>query len=579
MSQLSGARRNGVLSAIGLAAVFGIAELTLASAQLSSLPGASGPLVVLGLLGLLAVASTLLWHFGREAQLLGFAEPAKGFFERSMLSFSAVLLVMHLAMSAAYLLHSVSLWLQAGLLAAKASYSQLPWMAEFLPYLLLVLVVSMVIMGFPGVGRAAFLLATASLFAGLLQVLLNIDKAPPVFSRQHLSFGTFFIVAIALMPFASLASLLRSPRRRSMAAGFATIILLTSFAALRAAGLAKTMQAPGLVAFALILALSLSLLLAVILFFAVVYALAAGLERQGLLPAWLIKSNSKSGAAIGIVVVMFVLIGGFIALQLWGKDISSSAFVHADLTLGALALAALVLRIVIKQHSEQLAYIKWIAVYAFLASAVFAVWMLWLGGWLSWTVAVAALFMTLILCVGSRINARLPHLRATTVEQFSAVITDEMNILTLHEAEQLMDTHHARVMVASLVASPAILQRAMMRAEDEKSFYLLYVDELPGLFYPPQVEPSIKARALLQKINDEVSAKGFEVIPIWRVAHDPAASIAQAAKNLQIDRVIVNPQGSRPLAEILHGQTLGRLRKLLGKVALEVVRSEDVQKN
>jgi hypothetical protein len=61
------------------------------------------------------------------------------------------------------------------------------------------------------------------------------------------------------------------------------------------------------------------------------------------------------------------------------------------------------------------------------------------------------------------------------------------------------------------------------------------------------------------------------------VAHDPAASIAQAARQLNVDRVIVDVPEQAPLAVVLRGQTLSRLRKLLGNTALEVVRPSERQ--
>lgn len=577
MSQLSGARRSGVLSSMGLAAVLAIAEFVWRPAHILHPSAVSLPSVILGFLTLLAVAFTLLWHFGRDSQILGFAEPAKGTLARLGLSIAAVMLVLHLALGAALQLQILSAWFVNWIkLSSSLSPVIAQWLPNLLPFMMLALVVMMVLWGLPGAGRAALILSFASFAAGLVQLLSINGKISFWPALQNVSFTTMFLPLIAVLPFTSLAPMLRSPRRRSLAAGFSIVVVMFAMSAWFPRAASKSAMDADALPFWLLLPLGLTLLLAMVLYFVVVYSVAAGLERQRLMPSWLIKRNSTRGAAVGIVVVMTVLVAGFSTVLLWQPAIRFGAFVHADLLLAALALMALTWRILISLHrdhkDQRLA--KWIAVYAFVASAGFAFWLLSIGSWWSWSLTILAIILAGTLCAGSRLNSRLPHLRATTVEQLSAVLADDTDILTLHEAEQVLDTHHARVLVATLFASDEVLHRAMMRAEDEQRFYLLYVDELPGMLYPPQVEPSKNARALLQNVSEKVGAKGFEVIPIWRIAHDPAASIAQAAKKLQVDRVIVDPQHSRPLAEILHGQTMGRLRKLLGSVALEVVRTK-----
>ena len=206
MTQPSGARRNGLLESLGLAGVLGIVESLMASTVQTARPELTPPVAFLVLLTLLPVAASLLWYFGREGQVLDFAQPVKGIIERMSISLAGVLLVVHLAMGSALLLQGLSGMVQTWLMQQRlVSAATLQWMPYYLSFVLLFLVVSMVFLGLPGVGRAALLLVILSLLAAVFQLWLTDRPALAHFKLLPATFVLLFIPALAMMPFASFA--------------------------------------------------------------------------------------------------------------------------------------------------------------------------------------------------------------------------------------------------------------------------------------------------------------------------------------------------------------------------------------
>lgn len=167
---------------------------------------------------------------------------------------------------------------------------------------------------------------------------------------------------------------------------------------------------------------------------------------------------------------------------------------------------------------------------------------------------------------------RVPHLRATTAEHMAASAPGMLAVLTLEEAVEVAPTYRSRVLVACQKANQSLLERAVLRAADDKTVYVLYVDRIKGIFYPPRPSPSASALETLLEICSHLDNMGVQGVPVWRVAHDPAASIASAARALAVNRVLVDVVEAAPLGQLLSGHTLKRLRKILGDISLEVVR-------
>lgn len=564
MTALSGARRNGPWRSAGLSAAMALALIVAFAKIPLTIPSAE---IGVGLgLWWIALLVLLTRSFGGDGQALGFAELAQGAVPRFSLVFAASALLIEGALSAALSISMVRDWLLQGAQSwGFMALSPSPWLGFLLGLGLLLLVVMVMILGLPGESLgASVLLVVLGLAALVLSPLARgVTTTQAVFGNN---LGLYLAPLVMSIPMYSLGLSLKPPRRRALIAGQVALVVMALWAGssiLFSASLSTPLASgQGF----LLVALVPLLLLYVVHRFTVAYAVIAGLERNKLLGPRSVARSARLGAPLGVVVSVSVLIA---LLLLIGPEAKASLIAIWAST--SVAGGGLGLRMAIPAIGKR-QFLNAALGSAVAAGAVFFIAWLSIAAWAPSLLAVSSAgAMTGAIFLGVLLRPKLPRLRASTVEQLSAQNVDDMSLLTLHEAQELADTHRARVMVATLQASPAVLERAMMRAEDDRAFYLLYVDELAGMLYPPDVSPSAKAQQLLSLVSGKMNAKDFEVIPIWRIAHDPAASIAQAAKALNVDRVIVDPVHNRPLAEVLRGQTLGRLRSLLGEISLEVV--------
>ena len=71
------------------------------------------------------------------------------------------------------------------------------------------------------------------------------------------------------------------------------------------------------------------------------------------------------------------------------------------------------------------------------------------------------------------------------------------------------------------------------RGAGDAAVYVVFVDQIPGLFFPPRTGPSDEALEVLEAAAVDIAAEKMEAVPIWRLAHNPGASIAEAAEELR----------------------------------------------
>jgi hypothetical protein len=84
----------------------------------------------------------------------------------------------------------------------------------------------------------------------------------------------------------------------------------------------------------------------------------------------------------------------------------------------------------------------------------------------------------------------------------------------------------------------------------------LFVDEVPGLFFPPKSGPSREAREVLESDVDFFRRAAIDAVPVWRMAHDAGASIAGAARKLGVDAVQVGTSQRTAVWHLLRGNVL-----------------------
>lgn len=146
-------------------------------------------------------------------------------------------------------------------------------------------------------------------------------------------------------------------------------------------------------------------------------------------------------------------------------------------------------------------------------------------------------------------------------ERVAGQLETAVEIVTLEEALDMRAMYSASTLVALRAANLRLFQEAAARARgsDENVVYLIFVDEVPGLFFPPKLGPSREAREVLESGVDFFRRAGMTAIPVWRMAHDAGASIAGAAKKLGVSAVMVGTSQRTAVWHLLRGNVLKSL--------------------
>jgi amino acid transporter len=148
-----------------------------------------------------------------------------------------------------------------------------------------------------------------------------------------------------------------------------------------------------------------------------------------------------------------------------------------------------------------------------------------------------------------------------------ALVDEELKgLVTLADAVELKVLYPASTLLALRGEVPALLQQGidLAKGKGETALYCIYVEEWPGLFngntpHRPNEEGIRTLRAAVQAVRD----KNIEVIPIWTVAHNAAAAIADAAKNLDVNAVMIGQSRRSAFYHMLRGHVVKGLTKKL----------------
>ena len=142
-----------------------------------------------------------------------------------------------------------------------------------------------------------------------------------------------------------------------------------------------------------------------------------------------------------------------------------------------------------------------------------------------------------------------------------ADLPEASNILTLEEAIEASTMESSPVLVALRQVNEKLLGEACIFAKGFKkaNVYVIYVDEIPGLFLPPQIKPSVEAVKVLVNSCAELQKNKIAGIPIWRMAEDAGYSIAEAARELKVKNVFVGSSKRTFFWRMVRGRMLRRL--------------------
>lgn len=167
----------------------------------------------------------------------------------------------------------------------------------------------------------------------------------------------------------------------------------------------------------------------------------------------------------------------------------------------------------------------------------------------------------------NRVIARIPGLAPPRAID----VVEEGRFWTLAEAEQWKGS--SNVMIASRGASRKLFREAADRARvrGHDKVFLIYVDEVPGLFYPQLAAPTPEGLTVLDTGVMLLEAQGMKGIPVWALSHDAAVTVAEAAEALGCDLVVIGATQRTFLWNALRGRFIQDIMRQLGPAIRLVV--------
>jgi amino acid transporter len=153
------------------------------------------------------------------------------------------------------------------------------------------------------------------------------------------------------------------------------------------------------------------------------------------------------------------------------------------------------------------------------------------------------------------------HTTAEAAEREASRMPTAMEIVTVEEALDMRQVYRSTTLVSMRSPNLRLFQEAVarVRGSGERVVYLLFVDEIPGLFFPPKTGPSREAQDVLASGVEYFRQADIVAIPIWRMAHDAGASIAGAARRLGVNAVLVGTSQRSAVWHLLRGNVLKSL--------------------
>jgi amino acid transporter len=138
-------------------------------------------------------------------------------------------------------------------------------------------------------------------------------------------------------------------------------------------------------------------------------------------------------------------------------------------------------------------------------------------------------------------------------------------IVSLETAIEAAQIEPSRTLIALRDRNPRLIAEAILRAKGngDTSIFVLAVTEWPGLFSGEQLQPEPELLEAIDDSAERIRAAGLTPIPIWRLSHNAAISIAEAARMLRVNSVMVGVSQRSQLVHMLRGSVLKGLHRLL----------------
>ena len=301
------------------------------------------------------------------------------------------------------------------------------------------------------------------------------------------------------------------------------------------------------------------------------YHVFLALAQAEYLPRILMKRSRTLGTPhVGII--FFTLVTILIVQQTSGR-LQLLGHLYAFGLLGAFSFTSAGLD-VIRWREKQRGFLFWLGLLV-----TFMVGLAWAVHVTSQAEATAIggglLLIGIVIAVGIRRDwvirwlNKVPWISAEAVRQIERaediVERRSREVVSLETALEAAAIEPSRTLVALRDANPRLIEEAVLRARGngDTAIFLLGVTEWPGLFSGEQLEPERELLVALEDAADRVREAGLTPIPVWRLSHNAAESIADAARRLRVNAVMVGVSQRTRLVNMLRGSVLKGLHRRL----------------
>jgi nucleotide-binding universal stress UspA family protein len=161
----------------------------------------------------------------------------------------------------------------------------------------------------------------------------------------------------------------------------------------------------------------------------------------------------------------------------------------------------------------------------------------------------------------------IQRLQARAYRASEDLVEDELKgLMTLTEAVEVKPLYSSSTLVALRDENPRLIKEAIGRARGggESALYCIYVEEWPGLFTgdTPHI-PNEQGTQTLKAALQAGRKNQIEIVPIWAVSHNAAEAIANAAKALDVNAVVIGASRRSTFYHMLRGHVVKGLMKKL----------------
>jgi amino acid transporter/nucleotide-binding universal stress UspA family protein len=303
------------------------------------------------------------------------------------------------------------------------------------------------------------------------------------------------------------------------------------------------------------------LLLAAKVAFIGCYNIFQAIGEHGYLPAAVGRAHRPGEPPRGAVVV--ITLGALVLVFGTRAELQPLAQLFAFGLLGSYTITSVSLDVLRFREGRRG------VVFALGLVASFALLVPWITSWFTkWKATLYGALATGIMLLVALIThrgwirpGRFGYLSAASAEASAAELTTALEVLTLEEALALKPSYPSTTLLALRSTNPHLCQEAARRARGvgDSAVYVVYVDEIPGLLFPPRRGPSQEALRVLRAVVDEIRKQEIDAVPVWRLAHDAGASIAEAAEALGTSCVFIGTTQRSAVWHLLQGSVLKRL--------------------